>query len=195
MIEKRDPCVQLPLTRALAESVDPVAGRDTILAHAADCADCGKYLRRYAPDLLLAAFNLDLPMAPPLNARELLPKLPARQSWRWPAAVAALLVAGVSVAVFRAADSRGRIENLRSSAIISARPQPVAAILTVSTTSGAEPVIESGADHFSISEYDAAGFDGKPVRWVRLRSEEGAGIEAVIPPAVAASAALGATRS
>ena len=195
MIEKRDPCAQLPLTRALAESVDPVANREAILAHAADCADCGKYLRRHAPDLLLAAFNLDLPVAPPLDARELMQKLPTRQSWRWPTAVAALLVAGVSFAVYRIAGPVARHDAPRVAARISTPSAGDAAVIMISTDRSAEPVIESGADNFSISEYDAAGFDGKPARWVRLRSEDGAGIEAVIPPAAAASAALGATRS
>ena len=195
MIEKRAPCEQLPLTRALAESVDPVTGRDAILAHAADCADCGKYLRRQAPDLLLAAFNLDLPVAPPLDARELLQKLPTRHSWRWPAAVAALLVAGVSFAVYRIAGPVARHDAPPASARISTPSTGNSAISLISTDRTAEPVIESGADNFSISEYDAAGFDGKPARWVRLRSEDGAGIEAVIPPAAAASAAPGAARS
>lgn len=202
MTDPRTACVQHPRIRALSASADPATDRDAILAHAADCADCGKFLQRHAPDLLLAAFNLDLPIAPPLDARELLPKLPPRQSWRWPAAAAALLVAGLSFAVFRVADPVGRVgrvdrvgrvvraENPQPAKVASAAAHVPPEFLAMSAVISSEPVIESGADDFSVSEYDAAGFDGQPARWVRLRSESGDAA-----PMLSAQTAPGAARS
>jgi hypothetical protein len=150
------------------------ASRAAFFVHLQGCGACQQRLLAEAPELLLAAAGENLASPAPLELPRLNARLPERSRvsyWRI-AAMLLILFGGGALLLRKIVTTPDRTGvELAANSTSAVHPAVIAPVENLAAIHQDQPAVESGADEFQIREYEAPGFDGKPVQWVRMTPE------------------------